>query len=71
MIHIDIDEDILGKTYPPTVGVIADAKEALNALRQIDVNGNWQNWITTRRVVYEASCKQSIESIRRHLQMMM
>lgn len=61
LIHIDIDEDILGKTYPPTVGVIADAKEALNALRQIDVNGNWQNWITTRRVVYEASCKQSIE----------
>jgi len=34
LIHIDIDPDELGRSYPPTIGIVADAKAALSALLQ-------------------------------------
>ena len=32
MIHIDIDESVIGRNYPVTLGVAADARESLRAL---------------------------------------
>ena len=34
LIHIDIDPDEIGRSYPPEIGIVADAKQALSAILQ-------------------------------------
>lgn len=41
LIHIDIDFDVLGQVYPPELGIVADAAEALLALQQVEANPIW------------------------------
>jgi acetolactate synthase I/II/III large subunit len=56
IIHIDIDDTTLGKVYPPELGIIADAKEALLALLQAKYDlpvKRWTSWASERRRVYE------------------
>lgn len=44
LIHVDISEETLGKTYPPHLGIVADIKQALLEFLTIDVKINWKNW---------------------------
>lgn len=44
LIHIDIDEYSLGKVYPPTIAIQADAKEALLDLQQLSITPTWQHF---------------------------
>lgn len=64
IIHIDIDHSILGKVYAPNVGVVADAKEALQDLLDLDQYGlttsSWQEWANQRRAVYENATKLEV-----------
>nr|WP_093133198.1 thiamine pyrophosphate-dependent enzyme [Salinibacillus kushneri] len=53
LIHIDMDEAILGKVFAPEIAVVADVKEALNSLHSIKVNGTWEEWGNERRQAYE------------------
>ncbi|KGX86920.1 thiamine pyrophosphate-dependent enzyme [Pontibacillus litoralis] len=53
LLHIDIHEDTIGQVYPPEVGVVADAKAALESLSTIQLTPVWQHWIHRRRKVYE------------------
>ncbi|WP_077622873.1 thiamine pyrophosphate-dependent enzyme [Sediminibacillus massiliensis] len=52
LIHIDIDADTLGKVYPPDVGVVADAKEALEKLAGLERSKSWYGWFIERRQAY-------------------
>lgn len=52
LIHIDIDPDTLGKVYAPDIGIVADAKEALEAMKEFEVQTPWSEWATERRQAY-------------------
>lgn len=53
LIHIDIDAATLGKSYSPDLGVVADAREALEALLDMNVTCTWEGWAKERRKAYE------------------
>ncbi|MUK88373.1 acetolactate synthase [Ornithinibacillus sp. L9] len=44
LIHIDIEHDIIGKVYPPCLGIISDLYEALEMLQRIKVMPSWSVW---------------------------
>lgn len=58
IIHIDIDYNTIGKVYPPVVGIVANANEALKALltaedaNQMPIE-KWKKWVQERREVYQ------------------
>ena len=52
LIHIDISADMLGNVYPPEVGIVADAKNALFAFQGIQVQPTWQKWVDQCHQVY-------------------
>ncbi|RDW19395.1 thiamine pyrophosphate-dependent enzyme [Oceanobacillus chungangensis] len=57
LIHIDIDYNTIGKVYAPDVGIVADLKEALACLQEIEGDVNWQPWTLARRRAYESTSK--------------
>src|SRR5690625_6682616 len=56
LIHIDISEETLHKTYAPTCVIVADAKEAIRSMQKIKLKPQWEKWVKERR--------QAIENIR-------
>mgnify|MGYP001029166217 FL=1 len=52
LIHIDISADMLGNVYPPEVGIVADAKNALFAFQGIQVQPTWQKWVDQCHQIY-------------------
>ncbi|WP_438804695.1 thiamine pyrophosphate-binding protein [Oceanobacillus saliphilus] len=54
LIHLDISFETIGKVFAPDIGVVADAKEALTALLDINVPTPWEKWVKERRVQFEA-----------------
>lgn len=65
LIHIDIDYDVIGVTYPPRIGVVADAKEALRRLLTIQLQPTWTAWVKERRETYEQL--SSLPPVKRNL----
>lgn len=61
LIHIDIDFDTLGKGFAPAVGVVADAKEALDALEKMNVQAVWSAWALERRQAYVNASRLEIK----------
>ncbi|PWA12854.1 acetolactate synthase [Pueribacillus theae] len=57
LVHIDISYETLGKVYSPDIGIVADAKEALEVLLEMQVNKRWNGWAAERRIAYEQSLK--------------
>lgn len=53
LIHIDIDDEVVGKVYPPQVAIISDCKEALTELMNLQVINTWQHWAKECRTRYE------------------
>ncbi|KIL76303.1 thiamine pyrophosphate-dependent enzyme [Bacillus badius] len=55
LIHIDISEETIGKTFIPAVGMLADAKEALDALAglELTIQAEAAEWAAERRRVFE------------------
>ncbi len=53
LIHIDIDVATLGKVYSPHVGIVADAKEALDALLTMKLDRSWTVWASERHEIYK------------------
>ncbi|WP_143287009.1 thiamine pyrophosphate-dependent enzyme [Caenibacillus caldisaponilyticus] len=57
LIHIDIDPEAIGKVFPVAVGIGADARAALEALRAAARDklapSKWKNWTSERRRAYE------------------
>ncbi|HLZ21471.1 MAG TPA: biosynthetic-type acetolactate synthase large subunit [Ktedonobacterales bacterium] len=47
IIHIDIDPSEMGKVFPPTVPIVADARVALAALTDHVTPGRHQDWLAT------------------------
>lgn len=54
LIHVDIEHESIGKVFAPDVGVVADLKEALNVLFEMDVQGSWIYWVDERRDAFES-----------------
>src|SRR5699024_12582029 len=53
LIHLDIDYDTIGKVYAPDIGLIAAAKEGIQALTEIEVDSEaWQKWALSRHEAY-------------------
>ncbi|GAB4074435.1 thiamine pyrophosphate-binding protein [Barrientosiimonas marina] len=70
LIHMDISHEPIGQVYPPDLGVVTDASEALAALTAIDVPGDWQNWADERRQAFAASSRLDIshnDPINKHI----
>ncbi|SDO68666.1 thiamine pyrophosphate-dependent enzyme [Halobacillus aidingensis] len=55
LIHCDIDDSVLGKVYPPDVGIVADANEMLEALADAAYGRDLTSWTSARRKAYEAT----------------
>ena len=55
LVHIDIEYETLGKVYAPDIGIIADAREALLALIQMEITPSWTSWGREKRKAYEES----------------
>lgn len=53
LVHIDIDEETLGKVYSPHVGIVADAREALEELLDMKVDKSWSKWAKERNEIYK------------------
>ncbi|WP_085506651.1 thiamine pyrophosphate-dependent enzyme [Thalassobacillus devorans] len=57
LIHIDITPSVLGKSFAPDLGIVADMKSALqlmNAATKI-ASPIWKPWVQERRSCYEAA----------------
>ncbi|KGX91119.1 acetolactate synthase [Pontibacillus halophilus JSM 076056 = DSM 19796] len=57
LVHVDICDDSIGKVYAPTVGIQADAKEALRCFCTLGALPNWHNWAYRSRLAYERTTK--------------
>ncbi|WP_077324531.1 thiamine pyrophosphate-binding protein [Virgibacillus siamensis] len=53
LIHVDIEQQTIGKVYAPDLGIVADLKEALHVLFEMDINRSWVKWADERRDAYE------------------
>jgi len=53
ILQIDIDDRMLGKAYPIEQGIVADAREALEALLERPLPASCDDWANARRTVYE------------------
>jgi len=53
LVHLDIDYEALGKVFSPDVGVVADLKEGLLVLLDMQVQPIWSDWRKNRRAAYE------------------
>src|SRR5699024_7847766 len=60
LIHIDISYDTLGKVFVPDVGIIADAKEALEAMKGMDLVASWTDWAVSRNEDYKEAAKLEV-----------
>ncbi|OQP05672.1 acetolactate synthase [Geobacillus sp. 46C-IIa] len=58
LIHIDIDEEALGKVFSADVAVAADAREALCALSGRQIVPSWNEWVLARRRAYEETARR-------------
>lgn len=70
LIHIDISYDTLGKVFVPDIGVIADAKEALEAMKSMDIVASWTDWATSRNEAYREATALEVkedEVINKHI----
>lgn len=57
LIHIDIDVAILGNVYAPDLGIVADLREALQALESTESDPVWGNWVNKCRTRYEKASR--------------
>ncbi|MFZ0474385.1 MAG: thiamine pyrophosphate-dependent enzyme, partial [Halobacillus sp.] len=62
LIHMDINDETLGKVYAPDVGIVADAKEGLEALLTLSAAPNWKNWTKKTREIYQSSLSLSVHN---------
>ena len=72
LIHVDIDDEEIGRCYPTEVGMVADAKKAmvdlnssLNGLKPLDQNGQWWKeiggWRNSFEKVYDEWINKKME----------
>ncbi|MFC0301272.1 thiamine pyrophosphate-binding protein [Virgibacillus soli] len=47
LIHIDIDDETLGKVYAPHLGVVAHMKPALEVIQEENITVTWEDWSAT------------------------
>ncbi|WP_028784503.1 thiamine pyrophosphate-dependent enzyme [Thalassobacillus devorans] len=63
LVHIDITPSVLGKSFAPDLGIVADLKEALHSLlQQQETNPGWVDWIRERRQCYEAATHMQLDN---------
>lgn len=70
LIHADIEPAVIGKIYPPDLGIAADAAETLKALMNMNIQPVWKDWARSRRNAYEQvslAPVQSNDPINRHV----
>ncbi|WP_394139915.1 thiamine pyrophosphate-dependent enzyme [Cytobacillus oceanisediminis] len=60
LIHLDIEANVLGKVYPPALGLVADAKTAFDSLnKEVEVwdSSRWSSWTKERKEVFIQSSR--------------
>ncbi|MGA2401965.1 MAG: thiamine pyrophosphate-binding protein [Syntrophobacteraceae bacterium] len=69
LIHIDIDQDEIGRNYPTEIGIVADAavaikdmSAALSGMKPLDTNGDWWKQIKKWETENTERKKGAIES---------
>lgn len=59
LVHIDIDESVIGKVYNPEIGIVSDAKQAIQELIQL----NQQFTISEQRANYCREVRECYEEV--------
>ncbi|PWW32141.1 acetolactate synthase-1/2/3 large subunit [Cytobacillus oceanisediminis] len=60
LIHLDIEANVLGKVYPPALGLVADAKTAFDSLnKEVEEwdSSRWSSWSKERKEVFIQSSR--------------
>lgn len=60
LIHVDINDETLGKVYSPDIGSVADLSHALHAFSSLSITPIWQEWVFQKRSAYEKASKLKI-----------
>ncbi len=58
LLHLDIDADVLGKVYPPEIGLVVDAKTAFHSLTEAVKDwdtSRWNAWTKERKTAFVKS----------------
>lgn len=62
LIHLDIADETLGKVYAPDVGIVADVKEALQALASESLKKErWKDWVDDRHLIFQQNSALNID----------
>lgn len=61
LIHIDIDNEVLGKTEEPTLGIVACAKQAVLSMLELNVTVAWRTWTERLRNDYISERKMKLQ----------
>ena len=54
LIHIDASPDVVGRTFPATVALVADAGRAIAALTEAAAKTDWPDWSARNRAARDA-----------------
>lgn len=60
LIHVDIEQEVIGKVYPPNLAIIADMKNALKAFEEITLSSTWPSWAEASHLRYEKVSKLDV-----------
>ncbi|MBS4174995.1 thiamine pyrophosphate-binding protein [Bacillus sp. FJAT-49736] len=55
LIHIDIDDQTIGRVYEPSLGIVSDAKEAISSLISLKIQPIWKEWTAKCNERYQRS----------------
>ncbi|WP_443089793.1 thiamine pyrophosphate-dependent enzyme [Virgibacillus sp. MG-45] len=61
LIHIDISHEVIGQVYAPDIGIVADVKEALSALLQLNLGPSWHEWADGCQQRYRQASSLSVK----------
>lgn len=64
LVHVDVDPTVIGRSYPPAVAVVADARLALEELGQrVDRTDAEEGWAKRARAAAEDGRRKAFEAI--------
>lgn len=60
LIHIDINDETLGKVYSPNLGIVADGSETLRSFMGMRLPCHWEEWTLAKNAKYKKASQLDI-----------
>lgn len=61
LIHVDIEQEVIGKVYPPDLAIVADMRESLKAFREMSILSSWGNWASESNHRFRESSRLEVK----------